>query len=401
MKIHAESLADVMYTLKWNSPGVSHSDAYFGASVNMWRDCFPEKIYEALQGLTEGDRVTFEFEPGEAVPRRSEGRILTIRRKQFSNGNTGIDPIEPMAGRFYPKGLLRDLPGIFPQNVEPFRCLQAGDDKILIDFNHPLAGKSFLLRAQVEAVARKDKERGGSCTDWLEALTQGPGMQARANGIRTVFLSDGALSREDEAPDDRFYQKPRLVNHIDERSRKIVRKVYGKHLRPGMRILDLMAGWESHLPREVVPASVIGLGMNKEEMAANEALSEHIVHDLNRNPILPFDEQAFDAVICTVSVEYLTDPQSVFHEVARVLVPGGVFVVTFSNRWFPPKVTRLWKELHEFERMGFVADLFLGNAAFENIETYSMRGLPRPESDKYYPDVRLSDPVFAVSGKKR
>jgi SAM-dependent methyltransferase len=103
--------------------------------------------------------------------------------------------------------------------------------------------------------------------------------------------------------------------------------------------------------------------------------------------------------MCTVSVEYLTHPLAVFSEVARVLRPGGRFVVTVSNRWFPPKAIRVWKELHEFERMGLVMEYFLLSGAFRRLQTQSMRGLPRPADDKYAHQLMHSDPVYAVWGE--
>jgi SAM-dependent methyltransferase len=39
-----------------------------------------------------------------------------------------------------------------------------------------------------------------------------------------------------------------------------------------------------------------------------------------------------------VSVDYLTRPREVFREVARVLRPGGRFVLSQSNRLFYSKV---------------------------------------------------------------
>jgi SAM-dependent methyltransferase len=87
--------------------------------------------------------------------------------------------------------------------------------------------------------------------------------------------------------------------------------------------------------------------------------------------------------------------------VARVLKPGGTFVVTFSNRWFPPKVVRIWEQIHEFERVGLVMEYFLKSGAFDNLGTYSMRGLPRPRNDKYAGELALSDPVYAVWGTKK
>lgn len=43
------------------------------------------------------------------------------------------------------------------------------------------------------------------------------------------------------------------------------------------------------------------------------------VWDLNADPHLPFDDAAYDAVLCTVSVQYLQQPEAVFADVRRVL----------------------------------------------------------------------------------
>ena len=91
-------------------------------------------------------------------------------------------------------------------------------------------------------------------------------------------------------------------------------------------------------------------------LEANPRLTAGVLHDLNSNPSLTFDDGQFDAVLCTVSLEYLGQPLDVFADVARVLKPGGLFVVSFSNRWFPPKAIRIWKELHELERLGLVTE---------------------------------------------
>ena len=103
-------------------------------------------------------------------------------------------------------------------------------------------------------------------------------------------------------------------------------------------------------------------------------------------------------MICSLSVEYLMHPFEVFTEINRVLKPGGIFMVTFSNRWFPPKAISIWPELHEFERMGLVLEFFLKSGQYKNLHTYSMRGLPRPQDDKYYSQILFSDPVYAVWG---
>ncbi|HID99145.1 MAG TPA: hypothetical protein EYP59_02495 [Thiotrichaceae bacterium] len=108
----------------------------------------------------------------------------------------------------------------------------------------------------------------------------------------------------------------------------------------------------------------------------------------------------FTRLFSTVSVEYLTQPFEVFQEVSRILKAGGYFIVTFSNRWFPPKVINIWPELHEFERLGLVMEYFLKSEQYNHLSTYSMRNFPRPADDKYIPESQYADPVFAVCGQK-
>ncbi|MCS7072137.1 MAG: class I SAM-dependent methyltransferase, partial [Anaerolinea sp.] len=128
--------------------------------------------------------------------------------------------------------------------------------------------------------------------------------------------------KQDESGDELFYTIPRKVVHIDDDAIRALTGQLAALLPQSGTILDLMSSWRSHLPADRRFERVVGLGMNAEEMADNPQLSAYIVHNLNRNPLLPFDAAAFDAAVCTVSVQYLTNPVAVFTEVARVLKPG-------------------------------------------------------------------------------
>ena len=141
--------------------------------------------------------------------------------------------------------------------------------------------------------------------------------------------------------------------------------------------------------------------MNKEELSQNSALTDFQIQDLNRQPSLDLADGHYDVVICTVSVEYLIWLVEIFREVARILRPGGYFIITFSNRWFPTKAIGLWPRLHEFERMGLVLDYFRSSRRFIDLQTCSLRGLPRPEQDKYYTRMHYSDPLYAVWGRRK
>ena len=104
--------------------------------------------------------------------------------------------------------------------------------------------------------------------------------------------------------------------------------------------------------------------MNAAELQANPMLAEHVVHDLNAHPILPFAGRVFDDVTCCVSVDYLIHPVTVFREVARVLRPSGRFVLTFSNRCFPTKAIQGWLDTDDEQHVQIVSAFFAGLAAF-------------------------------------
>src|SRR6476469_582979 len=108
-------------------------------------------------------------------------------------------------------------------------------------------------------------------------------------------LPEQAFRRADEGGDEEFYREPRLVTHIDDGAIAAVTRLYREYFPPGGAILDLMSSWVSHLPPEVRYRRVAGLGMNADELAANRRLDEYHVHDLNRQPHLPFEDYAFDA----------------------------------------------------------------------------------------------------------
>jgi FKBP-type peptidyl-prolyl cis-trans isomerase 2/SAM-dependent methyltransferase len=399
-KITPDSLANISFELIWQKNNITHTEHFYGRRINFWRDCFPTELYEKLLNKAVGEKVTFYLQPNEAIGNYDYNKVRNLKPYQFNRHFMPDTIIKPQKGRFYPKGILKDMTGVFKANIEPFRYLGSEEDKLIIDLNHPLAGINLTLKAQVDKVIEKIDERGGSCTDWFETITDGPGMQARINGEATDFFSDNPFERINKEPDNNFYLEPRFVNHIDDTALENITRLYEKILTTDMSILDLMSSWTSHLPKHIKFAGINGLGLNEKELQANKKLTDYILHDLNENPKLPFDNETFNAVVCTVSIEYLIHPFMVFREIARVLKPNGYFIVTFSNRWFPPKVISIWQEILEFERVGLVIEYFLESNLFKNISTYSIRGLPRPEGDKYYPEKHLSDPVFAVWGQK-
>ena len=156
------------------------------------------------------------------------------------------------------------------------------------------------------------------------------------------FLDDDDRAKLLDGDDDRFYRSPRFVHHVDDAFRERLTDLYRELLAPGDDVFDAMSSWVSHLP-DTDLGRVVGHGMNAEELDDNDRLDRWFVQNLNEEQGLPLDDAAFDAVLVAVSVQYLQYPGPVFAEFARVLRPGGHLVVSFSNRMFPQKAIRAWR----------------------------------------------------------
>lgn len=198
------------------------------------------------------------------------------------------------------------------------------------------------------------------------------------------------FEREDESPDALFYAQARLLVHIDDDAIEAAGRLYGELLPQRSAILDLMSSYKSHMPPDLAWARLCGLGMNEEELRANDQLTEYLVRDINADPLLPFGDDEFDGAVVTVSVQYMTKPLETFREVCRVLKPGAPFIVTYSNRMFPTKAVRIWRALDDRERAGLIISYFkyaggFGEASAENRSIDS--GAP-------------NDPLFAVWARK-
>ncbi len=178
-------------------------------------------------------------------------------------------------------------------------------------------------------------------------------------------FAPGFFDRTDPAPDTAFYAPDRFVTHIDQGAIAAVGALYDE-LQIDGEVLDLMSSWVSHF--RSAPRRLVVLGMNHRELEANEQAAATVVHDLNADPSLPFDDECFDDAVCCVSVDYLVQPIEVFREVARVLRPGGRFVLTFSNRLFPTKAIRGWLVSDDDTHVDIVIEYFRRAGGFGSAE---------------------------------
>ncbi|KAJ7974690.1 S-adenosyl-L-methionine-dependent methyltransferase [Quillaja saponaria] len=211
--------------------------------------------------------------------------------------------------------------------------------------------------------------------------------QPSASKIKRLVLSQEGRTKLNTYPDRDFYAYPRLVTHVDDSFIASLTNLYRERLRPDLEILDLMSSWISHLPKEVKYKRVVGHGLNAQELAKNPRLDYFFVKDLNQDQKLELEDCSLDAVLCTVSVQYLQQPEKVFAEVFRVLKPGGVFIVSFSNRLFYEKAISAWRDGTSYSRVQLVMQYFQCVEGFTQPEI--IRKLPNAN------DAQESKSVFS------
>ncbi|XP_047249779.1 uncharacterized protein LOC107877980 isoform X8 [Capsicum annuum] len=177
-------------------------------------------------------------------------------------------------------------------------------------------------------------------------------------------FKDEDFQRFDESSDTLFYEMPRFVTHIDDQAISALTKYYSEVLpsrnTPGVAILDMCSSWVSHYPSGYKQERMVGMGMNEEE--------------LKRNP---------------VSVDYLTKPLDVFKEMSRVLKPGGLAIMSFSNRCFWTKAISIWTSTGNADHVMIVGSYFHYAGGFEP-----------PQAVDISPNPGRSDPMYIVYSRK-
>ncbi|CAM8926003.1 hypothetical protein QQ045_023050 [Rhodiola kirilowii] len=206
-------------------------------------------------------------------------------------------------------------------------------------------------------------------------------------------LGEEDFQRFDETPDTMFYESPRFVTHIDDPAISALTKYYSKVFppsnTPGISILDMCSSWVSHFPAGYKQERIVGMGLNKQELEQNPVLTDYIVQDLNVEPKLLLEDSSFDLITNVVSVDYLTRPLEVFKEMARVLKPGGLAIMSFSNRCFFTKAISIWTSTSDADHIMIVGSYFHYAGGFEP-----------PQAVDISPNPGRTDPLYVVYSRK-
>lgn len=123
---------------------------------------------------------------------------------------------------------------------------------------------------------------------------------------------------------------------------QVARRALWQHMPPqaGPRVLDFGCG-TGDFARVLVGMGYRVVGADVSHLFVRDALDRHGGNpDLafvqsDPGPHLPFADGAFDAVTAINVVEHVEAPQAMLEQLARVLRPGGVLVLTFPNLLSP------------------------------------------------------------------
>jgi SAM-dependent methyltransferase len=114
---------------------------------------------------------------------------------------------------------------------------------------------------------------------------------------------------------------------------------YHLTVRPGARILEVGGEKKSH-PQANVVADVFSMYRKNDDPIFEMWNHQELV--LASEDELPFDEDAFDYVICCQVLEHLDNPVPLLYEMSRVAKKGYVEVPSLVNEYMAPNPKHKW-----------------------------------------------------------
>lgn len=113
------------------------------ATVQIGAGQFSEALEQRLIGLDEGQEAAFDLAAGDAFGHRSAELVQTLTRAAFdANADPGVEYVPGDVVEFSAPDGLR-FSGVLKKN---------GDDRVVVDFNHPLAGLPVRFSVRVIGV---------------------------------------------------------------------------------------------------------------------------------------------------------------------------------------------------------------------------------------------------------
>jgi ubiquinone/menaquinone biosynthesis C-methylase UbiE len=113
------------------------------------------------------------------------------------------------------------------------------------------------------------------------------------------------------------------------------------------RVLEVAIGTGLNLPHYPADATVTGIELSPAMLAVAKQRAADLGRDVDLYTgdaeALPFDDAAFDTVVCALSLCTIPDPVAAIGEMKRVLVPGGrLLLLDHIGSTWPPIRAAQW-----------------------------------------------------------
>jgi len=162
---------------------------------------------------------------------------------------------------------------------------------------------------------------------------------------------------------DRNKQKRYIKNYFDEYSREYHKNHYIKKKPPSIYpVLAIRLRYMTNMLSDFKKnGKIIDIGCGTGEML--QVLKKHkfltygldysfkMLHEISKETVnqqlplincdienLPFRDESFDGEICAGVIEYLNENQKALREISRILKPGGLAIISLSNRLSPARL---------------------------------------------------------------
>lgn len=137
---------------------------------------FFEDVEKGLVGLEEGQEKEIELPPEKAFGLRDPNKVKTIPARELSRRG-----IVPRAGR-----------EIELEDGQRGRIIHVGGGRVVVDFNHPLAGKTLIYKVKVVKILKTLEEKVQGLVDrWLGGI--GGVKISSSNGVVELVMPEEAL----------------------------------------------------------------------------------------------------------------------------------------------------------------------------------------------------------------
>ncbi len=145
-------------------------------------------------------------------------------------------------------------------------------------------------------------------------------------------------------------------------------------------------------------SQLIGCDVNEEDLAHARQLNadvQNLRYEANNALALSYSDASFDLIVSCEVIEHVGDPEKMVQEMARVLRPNGIVIMTFPSREFPityDPINRIWQWIRKpSDRENLISqgayafghDYLIGSADFKKwatdagFEIVEFKGLSR------------------------